>query len=146
MQFNAACLINIFLAFLALYFYIIGSHRFYKNKSSFIFLFGLAIGIDILTAVLASFKITPTTQVFESAPVPWYSLLFKIHVIFSMIGFLGFIILFIYLLLKQRKAYSEKIRKWQFTFLLPVWIIGESIALTNAISKLFFQVRIFDAI
>ena len=144
MQFNPACLINVLLAFLALFFYIIGSQRFYKNKSAYILFLGWAIGIDILTAILASLKITPTTQFVESASVPWYSLLFKVHVILSMIGFLGFIILFIYLLIRKKKQYSENIRKWQFKFLLPVWVIGESIALTNAIAKICFQVRIFD--
>lgn len=146
MQFNPACLINIFLAFFALFLYIIGSYRFYKNKSAYVLFLGLAIAIDILTAILASLKITPTSQYFESAAVPWYSLLFKVHVTLSMIGFVGFIALFIYLILSKKKSYREGVRIWQFRFLLPIWIIGESIALINAISKMFFQVRIFDMI
>lgn len=144
MQFNPACLINIFLALLALGLYIVGSYRFYKNEKGYLLFLGLAILIDMVTAILASLRITPTSSYFQTAAVPWYSLLFKVHVMLSMIGFLGFIILFIYLLIRKKKQYSDNIRKWQFKILLPVWVIGECIALTNAISKIVFQVRIFD--
>jgi hypothetical protein len=37
-------------------------------------------------------------------------------------------------------------RKLQFRILLPCWVIGEVIALTNAIVKLVFRVRIYDRI
>jgi Na+/phosphate symporter len=144
MDFNPACLINVFLAFLALYFYFIGSYRFFKNQGGFVFFLGLAIGIDVLTALFASLRVTPTVQLPEVETVPWYSLLFKVHVILSMIGFIGFIALFLYLLVRKRKAISVRIRTWQFKFLLPVWVIGESIALANALSKILFRVRIFE--
>mgnify|MGYP001823038023 CR=1 FL=1 len=144
MEFNPACLINVMLAFLALYFYFLGSYRFFKNRKGFIFFLGLAIGIDILTAIFASLKITPTVQLPGVDTVPWYSLLFKVHVILSMIGFVGFIALFIYLLLRNRQAISSRLRNWQFRFLLPVWVIGESIALANALAKIIFRVRIFE--
>lgn len=144
MEFNPACLINIFLAFLALALYIIGSYRFYKNQKAYLLYLGLAILIDVVTAVLASLRITPTSTYFQTAAVPWYSLLFKVHVTLSMIGFLGFVILFIYLLAIKNRVYSDFIRKWQFRILLPLWVVGECIALTNAISKIIFQIRIFD--
>ena len=144
MSFNPACLINIFLAFLALFLYILGSYRFYKGKPGFLLLLGLAIGIDIVTALLASLKITPTTQIAGVAVVPWYSLLFTVHVVLSMIGFTGFIIVFLYLLIRKKRQYSEKIRKWQFKLLLPIWVTGESIALLNALSKVFFNFILFE--
>lgn len=144
MDFNPACLINIFLAFLALALYLHGSYRFYKDKKGYLLLLGLAIIIDAVTATLASLRITPTSHYFESAAVPWYSMLFNIHVTLSMFGFTGFIILFLYLLFTRRNKYSYWIRKWQFHLLLPIWVIGEVIALSNAIAKLFFKVRIFD--
>lgn len=144
MGFNPACLINVFLAFLALYFYIIGSYRFFKMKQGFLFFLGLAITIDLLTALFASLKITPTTQIPGVESIPWYSLLFNIHVILSMIGFTGFILIFVYALFRNRKLISERLRKWQFQFLLPIWIIGESIALINALSKILLKVRIFE--
>lgn len=144
MDFNPACLINILLAFLALYFYFLGSYRFFKTRKGFVFFLGLAIGIDILTALFASLKITPTVQMPDMEAVPWYSLLFKVHVCLSLIGFTGFIALFIYLLSHNRKAISTRLRKWQFKFLLPVWVIGESIALLNALSKIIFRIRIFE--
>ena len=79
MDFNPACLINVLLALLALYLYYLGSYRFFKNRQGFIFFLGLAIAIDILTALLASLKITPTVQLPGVLAVPWYSLLFKVH-------------------------------------------------------------------
>jgi hypothetical protein len=144
MDFNPACLINIFLAFFALALYIHGSYRFYKNKKGYLLILGLAIVIDAVTAILASLRITPTSHYFESASVPWYSLLFNVHVTLSMIGFTCFILLFLYLVFSKRKSYTDRIRKWQFHLVLPIWVIGESIALSNAIAKLFFRVRIFD--
>jgi hypothetical protein len=144
MDFNPACLINVFLAFMALYFYIIGSYRFFKNRSGFVFYLGLAIAIDVMTAIFASLRITPTVQMPEMATVPWYSLLFKVHVTLSMIGFTGFIALFIYLLFRKRKALSDRLRTWQFKVLLPVWVIGEGIALMNSLSKILFKVRLFE--
>ena len=146
MEFNPACLINVILAFLALYFYIVGSYRFFRNKPGFLLYLGLAIAIDVMTALFASLSITPTVQIPDVAAVPWYSLLFKVHVTLSMIGFTGFIALFVYLLVRQRKVLSARIRTWQFKVLLPIWIIGEGIALTNSLSKIFFRVRIFEFI
>ena len=144
MDFNPACLINVLLAFLALYFYYLGSYRFFKNRQGFIFFLGLAIGIDILTALFASLKITPTVQLPGVESVPWYSLLFKVHVSLSLIGFVGFIALFIYVLFRNRETISDRLRNWQFRVLLPVWVIGESIALANALSKIIFRIRIFE--
>lgn len=140
------CLINVFLAILALGFYIGGSYKFYYYKDGFLLLFGIAIAIDILTATLASLGITPTTQLESMVVVPWHSILFKVHVIFSMIGFCGFILLFLYLLFRKPSKYAVQVRKWQFIALLPIWIIGESIALTNSLMKIFFETRLFDLI
>ena len=144
MSFNPHCLINIFLAALAMSLYIVGSYRFYKGKDKFILFLVTALFIDVVTAILASFKITPTVQLPEVAAVPWYSLLFKVHVILSMIGILGFILLIIYLIIKDPQRYSEKIKVWQFKLLLPVWVVGETIALSNALSKVIFRVRLFE--
>jgi hypothetical protein len=144
MPFHPAYLINVGLAVLALYLYIVGSYRFYREKEGFILFLGAAIFIDVMTATLASLKITPTAEIPEMATIPWYSWLFRTHVILSMIGFVGFISLFIYLLYKKGKHYSNTIRIWQFKLLLPIWIIGECIALSNALSKIIFKVRLFD--
>ena len=141
-----ACMINIALAIIALILYIIGSYRFYKDKPKFIAILGLAIAIDIATAILASFKITPTMALPGVTSIPWHSWLFRTHVILSTIGFLGFIILFIYLLIRKRKEYSPWVCRWQFLVLLPIWIIGESIALTNALTKICLRLRLFELI
>jgi hypothetical protein len=144
MSFNPACFINVILAFTAIFLYFTGSYRFYKDKEGYITLLGLAIAIDVITATLASFKLTPTVEIQDVAAVPWYSLLFKVHVTLSMVGFTGFIALFLYLLVNKRNGYSFKIRTWQFKILLPIWIVGESIALINALSKICFRFRIFE--
>jgi len=146
MNFDPRFLINIVLAFLALVFYFIGSYRFYHNKKRFRFFLGLALLTDVITATLASFKITPTTQIPGTVAVPWDSFLFKLHVILSTIGIAGFLVLFFYLLICKPSNYKSWIRKWQFLGLLPVWIIGEMIALINALFKLFLQIRLFELI
>lgn len=140
------CLINVFLAILALGFYIIGSKRLYSYRNGYLLFLGLAIGIDMLTATLASLRITPTVQLDRMVTVPWDSILFKVHVIFSMVGFGGFILLFLYLIFRKPSKYSALIRKWQFLGLLPVWIIGEGIALTNSLMKILSGTRLFDLV
>jgi hypothetical protein len=144
MTFQPACLINLFLAFFALYLYILGSYKFYKGQAKYLLYFGLAISIDIATAILASFKITPTYQVAGELAVPWYSLLFHVHIVLSTIGIVGFTVLFIYLLIRRSKPIAKKLRIGQFKLLLPIWVIGEGIALSNALSKIFFRTRLFD--
>lgn len=146
MEFNPKCLINIILAFLALILYIIASYRFYTNNNAYKTLLGLAILVDVFTATLASLKITPTTQIPDMVAVPWDSFLFQLHVVFSMLGFTGFIALFIYLLVCKSYNYKKWIRKWQFLILLPIWTIGETIALSNALSKICSGIRLFGSI
>ena len=146
MEFQPLCLINCFLAILGLAIYSFGSYRLYRFQKGYMMLLGIAIAIDIFTAVFASLGITPTVKLENSDTVPWESILFKMHVSFSMIGFGGFIILFIYLLFTHSSKISLFIRKWQFLGLLPIWIIGESIALVNSILKITFGIRLFDII
>ncbi len=143
MDFNPACLSNIFLALLALVLYAIGSYRFYRNRRGFTLILGLAIGIDILTAVLASLRVTPTAQLEGMERIPWGSPLFMVHIVLATAGFVGFILLFLYLLFRNRNKYSSWIRVMQFKVLLPVWLIGEGLALANAAMKLFFGLRLF---
>ena len=118
----------------------------YKNKKGFRFFLGLALFTDVITATLASFKVTATTQIPGTVAVPWHSLLFNTHVVLSMTGITGFLILYIYLLVVHPANYKRWIRKWQFLALLPLWLIGESIALSNALCKLFFEVRLFEVL
>ena len=144
MQFQPLVLINITLAFIALFLYFRGSYCFYINKSSFLWYLGGAIFLDILAAILGSFKITPTTIIQGSDFVPWNSTLFILHVTFASFGFFGFILLFIYVLVKGTKLSYPRLRKFQFQILLPAWLFGESIALVNSLLKIFLQIRIYD--
>jgi hypothetical protein len=36
------------------------------------------------------------------------------------------------------------LRKFQYRILLPAWVIGEVIALTNSILKIVLKIRIYD--
>ena len=146
MEYNPLCLINCFLAVLALFFYILGSYRLYHSKKGYLLFLGVAIVIDIATAILASLGITPTVRIENTVSVPWYSILFNVHVTFSMIGFLGFIMLFFYLLIVRPSKYHPVVLKWQFLVLLPIWITGESIALVNSVLKITSKIRLFDMI
>jgi hypothetical protein len=143
---HPAYLINIVLAIGALFFYIIGSRRFYLNKQPFLRYLSLAILIDIVTAVLASFKITPTMPFDNSQVVPWSSIAFIVHVVLACIGFFGFIGIYAALLIKGTQLPWTRLRKFQYKILLPIWLTGESIALVNALTKFFLHIRIFDII
>ena len=144
MPLNQACLINIVLAVTALALYFIGSRRFYLDQHPFLRILWLAILIDGLTAVLASFGITPTTQLPYSDFIPWRSKLFVTHVILATIGFFGFISVVIILMTKGTHQPYPKLRPFQYKILLPIWLVGEGIALTNSLIKVLFQVRIYD--
>ena len=137
-------LINIILAIIALYYYYKGSKAFYLKKPFFLRYLALAIVIDAITAILGSFGITPTTQIPGSDFVPWRSILFISHVILATIGFFGFIILLIIVLVKGKDLPYTKLRSFQYKVLLPMWIVGESIALINSLGKIVFGLRLYD--
>jgi len=144
MPLNLACLINIFLAVTALTLYYIGSRRFYLDCHPFLRILWLAILIDGLTAVLASFGVTPTTQLPYSDFVPWRSKLFVTHVILATIGFFGFITVVIILMTKGTHRPYPRLRRFQYRILLPIWLVGEGIALMNSLFKVLFRLRIYD--
>ncbi len=146
MPLDPANLINVALAFLALSLYAIGSRRFYLDRHPFLVFLGLAILIDALTAVLASFGITPTTELPYSDFIPWKSKLFVTHVILATIGFFGFIGVTFTLLFKGTRRPYPRMRNFQYKVLLPIWLVGEGIALVNALIKVVFRIRIYDYI
>lgn len=144
MALDPANLINVLLAFAALALYAVGSRRFYLDRQPFLIYLGLAILIDAITAVLASFGITPTTQLPYADFVPWKSHLFVTHVILATIGFFGFIFVTFTLLIKGTRRPYPRMRRLQYCILLPIWLVGEGIALANALIKVLFRIRIYD--
>jgi hypothetical protein len=144
MSLDPANFINIGLAFAALSLYAIGSRRFYLDRQPFLIFLGLAILIDAVTAVLASLGITPTTQLPYSNFVPWQSWLFVTHVILATIGFFGFIVVTFTLLIKGTRRPYPRMRNLQYKALLPIWLVGEGIALLNSLVKVLFRARIYD--
>lgn len=146
MEIQFAVFINIILAALALYYYYIGSRQFYLKKPHYLRYLAIAIILDAITAILGSFGITPTTQIPGSDYVPWRSILFICHVVLATIGFFGFIILLIVVLVKGKDLPYPRLRIFQYKILLPMWITGESIALLNSLGKILFGIRLYDYI
>ncbi|MFH0798639.1 MAG: hypothetical protein V2A66_00465 [Pseudomonadota bacterium] len=139
-----AVLINIVLAVATLYFYVVASRRFYRREEPFLGYLGIAVLLDIATAFLASFKLTPTTVLPGPQHVPWGSVLFLGHMVAASLGMFGFIFVFLVLVIKGRDRPYDKLRKFQYRVLLPAWAIGEVIALTNSILKIVLKIRIYD--
>ncbi|HSA95227.1 MAG TPA: hypothetical protein VLJ16_04200 [Acidobacteriota bacterium] len=139
-----AVLINIILAVATLYLYVLGSGRFYRRQEPFFGYLGAGVVLDVATALLASFKITPTTVIAGPHVVPWRSVLFLVHITSATLGMFGFIAVVLVLLVKGTNRPYDRLRKFQYRVLLPAWILGEVIALANSILKIILKVRIYD--
>jgi hypothetical protein len=50
------------------------------------------------------------------------------------------------LLTKDAHRPYPRRRRWQYKFLLPIWLVREGIALVNALVKVLFRVRCYDYI
>jgi len=128
----------------ALICYAIGSYRFYKNKKKFMTFLTLGIVLDIIMAIGASSGILPRMQ--EAQGAPWSSPLFIVHVTLAGFGLFGFILMYLYLLIRGTDYEYRRLRKFQFKILLPCWITGISIGLLNFFTKVLFQIRLYDFI
>ncbi len=146
MAIHPPVLINIALAFGALGLYIVGSRRFYQGRHPFLVFLLTAVLVDAVTAILASFGITPTTEIPGSDFVPWGSMLFLTHMVLASIGFFGFIAVMVTLIFKGTRHPYPRLRVFQYKVLLPIWILGEGIALINSLVKVFFRFRLYDHI
>jgi hypothetical protein len=139
-----AVLINVILAIVTFYLYVLASGRFYRRQEPFLGYLGAAVVLDIATALLASFKLTPTTTLNGPHVVPWRSALFLAHIGTATLGMFGFIAVLLVLLIKGKDRPYERLRRFQYRVLLPAWAIGEVIALTNSILKMALKVRLYD--
>ena len=137
-------LINIGLAIFALGLYAVGSYRFYKGRSPFLSFLVAAVLVDGMTALLASFGITPTTKLPYSDFVPWRSDLFLTHIFLASIGFFGFIAVVVILFARGTERPYPRLRVFQYWVLLPIWLVGEGIALANALIKALYRTRLYD--
>lgn len=136
--------INIVLALVTLVLYVLASSRFYRRKGPFLGYLIAAVILDIVAAFLASFKVTPTTTLPGPHLEPWRSALFLFHITISSIGMFGFIAVLLVLLIKGKGLPYPRLRKFQYRVLLPAWLVGETIALTNSILKIILKIRIYD--
>jgi len=139
-----AVLINVLLAIATLYFYVVASGRFYRRQEPFLWYMGIAVFLDVATALTASFKLTPTTTLPGPHHVPWGSVLFLSHILTATLGMFGFMAVFLILVIKGKDRPYNKLRVFQYRVLLPAWAIGEVIALTNSILKIVLKIRIYD--
>jgi hypothetical protein len=136
--------INIVLAVATFCLYVLASRRFYRREEPFLGYLGAAVALDIITAFLASFKLTPTTALPGPSHVPWGSVLFLSHMTAATLGMFGYIFVFLVLVIKGKDRPYNKLRVFQYRVLLPAWVIGEVIALTNSILKIILKIRIYD--
>ena len=139
-----AVLINIVLAIATLYFYVAATRRFYRRQEPFLAKLGTAVLLDVVTALTASFKLTPTTTLPGPHRVPWDSVLFLTHMAAATIGLFGFIAVYLILVIRGKDRPYDKMRWISYRVLLPAWVLGETIALTNSILKIVLKVRIYD--
>lgn len=141
---EVAVLINIALAFATLYFYVVATRRFYRRQEPFLARLGIAVLLDVITALTASFKLTPTTTLPGPRHVPWDSVLFLTHMAAATIGLFGFIAVYLILVIRGKDRPYDRMRWFSYRILLPAWILGETIALTNSILKIILRIRIYD--
>jgi hypothetical protein len=139
-----AVLINIVMAVATLFFYVLASRRFYRREEPFLGYLGIAVVLDIATALLASFRLTPTTTLPGTHGAPWRSILFLLHMSSATLGMFGFIFVFLVLVINGKDRPYDKLRTFQYRVLLPAWALGEVIALTNSILKMVLKIRIYD--
>jgi hypothetical protein len=137
-------LINIVLAIVTFCLYVPASGRFYRRQKPFLGYLAAAVVLDVATALLASFKVTPTTILAGPHVVPWRSALFLLHISTATLGMFGFIAVLLVLLIKGKDLPYPRLRKFQYRVLLPAWVIGEVIALSNSILKIILKIRIYD--
>ena len=124
--------------------YIIGSRKFYQGKQNFMGWIAFGISLDIMMALAPFIFELPRMESNQGAP--WSSSLFIIHISAAGIGMIGFILMFIYLLIKGTQKPYVRLRKFQYKVLLRLWIFGVSVALINFLIKVIFNIRIYDYI
>jgi hypothetical protein len=56
----------------------------------------------------------------------------------------GFIAVLLVLLIKGKDLPYPRLRKFQYRVLLPAWVVGEVIVLSNSILKIILKIRIYD--
>ena len=132
------------LSIIALIFYFKGSYKFYKNQSGFFLWFGLGVFSDILMALVASTKIMPVLLPNEG--IPYTSILFMLHITMSTIGMVGYILVFLIIAIRGVNQPYPLLRVISYQILLPTWIVGVAIAIFNFLSKIVFQINLFNHI
>ena len=122
--------------------YLIASVRFYQKKKHFMTWLAIGICLDIFMALAASGGALPRMNPDDSTP--WGSSLFIVHITLAGIGMFGFIILFLFLLVKGTDREYPRLRKFQLRIFLNCWLAGVGIALANFAVKVMFNIRLYD--
>ena len=121
--------------------YWIGSRRFYLGKEKFMQCILLGFALD---CIIISTPMWNKGSMVQGHGAPWNSLLFLLHVGMASIGMFGFAGMLVYLFFKGRNHEYPRLRKFQYRVLLPMWVIGVSIALISFAAKVAFGVRLYD--
>ena len=130
------------LSLAALIFYFRGSYKFYHNQSDYLHWLGLGVLADIFMAFAASTKILPVLVPGEG--IPYTSLLFILHITMSTIGMVGYIVVFFVILIRGAKKEYTYLKTIVYRILLPIWIVGVSVALINFLTKVIFETNLFN--
>lgn len=102
----------------AFVFYFLGSRRFYNLEEGWLKFVGLGILSDIFIAVGASSGLLP--RMAENQGAPWHSVLFLTHITTVGLGLLGFLIIILYVLIRDRYRQYMRLSYFQYRILLPV--------------------------
>ena len=125
----------------ALISYFLGSYRFFHGRSSFLPWLGLGVLLDLVMAITASMKILPVLQPGES--IPFSSILFICHIMFTSVGMIGYIIVFCILIIRGIQKEYKQLKFITYRILFPIWTTGVAIVLINSFSKSFFRFNLF---
>ncbi len=122
--------------------YLIGSYKFYKGKRHFMPFIITGIAMDVVIAIVASSGKLPRME--SSQGAPWGSPLFIAHIVLAGVAMLGFLCLFMYLLINGTHRPYLRLRRFQYKVLMRMWIAGVIIALVNFFTKVCIHIRIYD--
>jgi len=132
------------LSLIALICYFRGSFKFFHNQIGYLHWLGLGVLADIFMAFAASTKILPVLVPGEG--IPYSSILFILHITMSTIGMVGYIVIFLLILIRGVKKEYTYLKIVVYRILLPIWIMGVSVALINFLTKVIFDTNLFNTL
>ncbi len=106
--------------------YCLGSWNTFRKKNAVLVDYGFGIFFDLLTVALMVFGFADTTEVPRGG-------MFHTHIVLAGLGLLGFITIFVTILILGDKDPHPRIGKLALFIVLPVWLIGAGLGIANAL-------------